>query len=345
MVLNVRERTGIMKTVEQRKQSWIDLYARKKRRVFQINIEEEEQGRPLPWPCKAEEKISFILKKYDKMLNRVQWLDDDTVPFLDMMTGTEIFAEAFGCRVYRPENDMPSAIPFIKSAMDAAKVKVPKLSETTLAYLFDIADKVYKEAGSDSILRLVDIQTPIDIAAIMWEKTDFYAALITESQAVLELCEKIKTLLYSFMDEWFKRYSEDFVAHSPCYYMPYGITVSEDEVGVVSPATFNKMFLGELIDISERYGQIGIHCCADSEHQWENFRKIPGLVMLNLNRPTSSCLDHVEYFKDFTALMPVNNDGENIDAQYAHDACIAFTASVKDRDGALRTLDAWQQLV
>jgi len=29
----------------------------------------------------------------------------------------------------------------------------------------------------------------------------------------------------------------------------------------------------------------GIHCCADSKHQWENFKSIKNLRLLNLNLP------------------------------------------------------------
>lgn len=267
-----------------------------------------------------------------------------------MITGTEIFAEACGCSVHRTKDNMPCAIPCINNIHEAGKIKVPRLFDSSLAYLFNIADKVYKEAGSDATLRLIDLQTPFDIAAMLWDKTDFYLSLITETETVLELCSKIMELFFSFIDEWFRRYPIDFVAHYPSYYMPSGITVSADEVGVISPKLFNEFFLNELTEISNRYGQIGIHCCAASEYQWSNFKKIPNITMLNLNRPITSHMDSVEYFKDFTALMPIlydHNDfltsHKSVEIKYPEDAFTALTAIVESKGEALKLLEQWKR--
>jgi hypothetical protein len=54
-------------------------------------------------------------------------------------------------------------------------------------------------------------------------------------------------------------------------------------VGVVSPATFFEFFAPGLAALSAHYGGLGMHCCANSRHQWDNFRRIPGLTMLNIS--------------------------------------------------------------
>ena len=38
----------------------------------------------------------------------------------------------------------------------------------------------------------------------------------------------VKELMFEFLDEWFRRYGPSFMAHYPAYYMPNGITMSED---------------------------------------------------------------------------------------------------------------------
>ena len=48
---------------------------------------------------------------------------------------------------------------------------------------------------------------------------------------------------------------------------------------------FEEFFLPELAMLSERYGGLGMHCCANARHQWENFLRIPGLRVLNLVQP------------------------------------------------------------
>ena len=142
---------------------------------------------------------------------------------MQVYSGTEIFAEAFGCEVHRPENNMPFALPLISSASEVAGLKVPELSTSSLAYLFDIGDELRRRAGDDALIG-IDIQSPMDIAALIWNKNDFYAAMLETPEAVRELAHKVGDLLTSFLDEWFARYGREFMGHFPDYYMPYGIT-------------------------------------------------------------------------------------------------------------------------
>jgi hypothetical protein len=250
-----------------------------------IHYQPDHEEPPLPWRELAEERVAWAWRKYERQLARVEWLRDDTLPYLDVRTGTEIFAEAFGCSVHYPDDNMPFALPLVTSAQEAAALKVPEVSTSSVAYLFDMADALVDRAGDGALVKLVDIQSPMDIAALIWEKSSFYPALIEAPEAVLELAEKVKQFLTSFLDAWFARYGDAFIAHYPEYYMPVGITLSEDEVGAVSSEVYDELFLPELAELSARYGGIGVHCCAHAQHQWDGFKRIPGLRLINLVQP------------------------------------------------------------
>ena len=49
--------------------------------------------------------------------------------------------------------------------------------------------------------------------------------------------------------------------------MPFGMTLSEDNIGSVGPELFESMFLPELNTLSRHYGAIGIHFCTHAHHQ------------------------------------------------------------------------------
>jgi len=231
-------------------------------------------------------------------------LDDDLVPCLFGLTGTEVFAEAFGCPVhfYETNDQNPIARPLVTEASQVAKLQVPELSRCTLARYFEIADELHSRFP-EAVLQLIDIQSPMDIAALIWEKTSFYVGIHDTPQAVTELAEKAKQLLFAYFDEWFTRYGRSFVAHYPDYYMPQGVTLSEDEIGVVNREMFDEFFLSHLIDLSNRYGQIGIHCCADARHQWPGLLKIPNLCLLNLAQPQEVLKDAYTFFAPHTGQM------------------------------------------
>jgi uroporphyrinogen decarboxylase-like protein len=253
--------------------------------MFFVRCAEGSPARPALWPQLAQQRIEWAWEHYQWQCRQATWLDDDTVPCLQISTGTEVFAEALGCPVHRAPDQMPFALPLLHSAAEVADLTVPEVSTSSLAYLFDLADELRRRAGPEAVVRLVDIQTPMDIAALIWEKSEFLAAMISAPEAVHELADKVGTLLMRFLDEWFGRYGTEFVAHYPDYFMDGGITVSEDEVGEVSTAMFSGFFSAELESLSRRYGGIGIHCCAHARHQWPQFARVPGLRLINLHQP------------------------------------------------------------
>jgi hypothetical protein len=169
-----------------------------------------------------------------------------------------------------------------------------------------MADKIKERCGNDVLLNMVDPQTPMDIAALIWDKNYFFAAMIEEPEAVRELAEKVSVLFFAFFDEWFSRYGKEFIAHDPDYYMPLGMDVSEDEIGAVSPELFDEFFLPELQRISLRYGGLCMHSCANSRHQWDGFKKIPDFKMFNITHPYDNefIAEAIEYLAGHVGICP-----------------------------------------
>jgi hypothetical protein len=266
--------------------------------MFMVRCNDPEMPpKVAPWPSLQKERVEWIWKTYQRQRDGAAWLEDDFIPHLNMLTGTEIFAEAFGCQVHRPQTNMPFALPLIRTAPEVAGLQVPELSTSTLAYLFDMADELHRR-DPDAVFRLIDVQSPMDIAALIWEKELFFLALVEEPEAVKELVAKVRQLMMAFLDEWFRRYGTRYVAHFPDYFMTSGVTLSEDEVGTVSPDMVEEFFLPELAALSNRYGGLGMHCCANSRHQWANFKKIPGLRVLNIIQPLELTQEAFRFFAD-----------------------------------------------
>jgi hypothetical protein len=273
--------------------------------MFHVNFpmpDDEKRLPPMPplWPGMEKARIERRWAEYQLMLKKSSLVDDDRIPFISNITGTEIFAEAFGCEVHRPADNNPFAIPFVHGVAEADALKTPELSTSTLAPLFEIADELRRRGGPGSIMKPVDIQSPMDIVALIWDKADLFCAMVESPDAVKTLAEKVRNLLTAFMNEWFRRYGATFVAHYPDYVMHGGITMSVDEVGAVSEDMFREFFSGELAALSDHFGGLGIHCCADARHQWGNFRALPGLKFINHNVPPTR--DAREYVLDSLSL-------------------------------------------
>ena len=295
--------------IEEKKKRYMRFYRfdPKQKLLFHIHVNDGTATAPPPRRRKtAPERVDWAVKTYEAGMRRLEWLDDDFIPYGNCITDTEIFAEAFGCRVARPPDERPFALPLITKASQVKEIKAPALEDSTLAYLFEMADMIKKRCGADALLNIVDPQTPMDIAAQIWDKNYFFPAMIEEPEAVKELARTVKGLFFAFFDEWKRRYGVEFIAHDPDYYMPGGMDVSEDEIGAVSPEMFEEFFLPELVEISMRYGGLGMHCCANSRHQWENLKKIPNFRMFNITHPFDNGMitDAISYFAGHTGMFP-----------------------------------------
>jgi hypothetical protein len=336
-----------MKSIEDRKVRWCEMQnptTTGRKFVYLINYPmPNAPANPKFWPDHKQERIEWSWKRYLCFLDRVSKVDDDLVPFLGVGSGSEIYAEAFGCAVYRPEDHMPMAISLIHSAAEVAKIKVPRLEDSSLMLLFDIADVLCERAGKGALLGLPDIQSPMDIAAQIWDKTDFFAAMVEEPQAVKDLAAMTKELLTEFLDAWIGRYGTALFANCPDFYMPQGIALADDEIGNVNPDMFEEFFRDELNELSDRYGGIGIHCCANSEHQWENLSTVRNLKFLNLYQPQMVIDRAYQYFSPFAAHWhgalvngvpgPLQHRLAN---EYPENARVVITHDAPDEDSAQR---------
>lgn len=321
--------------------------------MFHVNFplpEWEALMPPAPplWPDKVKQRVERRWAEHKLICHKAKLVDDDRVPYVSNLTGTEIFAEAFGCRVHRPDNTNPFALPLIRTAAEADRLKTPDVSNSSLAYLFDIADELRRRCGPDALMKPVDIQSPMDVVALIWNKADLFTAMVESPDAVRALAEKARKLIVAFFDEWFGRYGATFIAHYPDYVMNGGITMSVDEVGAVSDEMFRAFFRDELIALSERFGGIGIHCCADARHQWENFRDIPGLKLINHNAPPTRKAseyipDSLRFYGARVAQMPVGwtPDGapESWPSQFPEGTRVVFEVQAEDADQAAAIAD------
>jgi hypothetical protein len=287
-----------------RMNKWLRFYERSHSVKTITLVDFDIDHRPYPNPDNLEKRLDWAETVYRTQMERLSVVDDDRIPFAHLYTGTELFAEAFGCKVHRPLDDMPFALPCIESASEIKNLRLPDVHSSTLSRAFEFAHLVKQRTGPEAPMSMPDIQSPLDVASLIMDKTEFFALMLEDPPAVRELISLAEQLICNFLDEWFAEFGDDYIAHYPEYYMHGGLTLSEDEVGVISPQLFEEYCLEPLNRLSERYGGIGIHCCANSQHQWENFRKIHGLKIINIVQSAQVTKASFTSFSDICCQFP-----------------------------------------
>ena len=231
------------------------------------------------------EWVSWAVRNYERWCERSEALDDDAVPYVKVTTGTQVFAAAFGCPVRRIEGSNPVAVPLVRTAAEADRLPEPRWDAPPLDRVLEFAGLVRQQVGGDAPICVPDIQSPFDIAALIWHKEDLFLALYEEPQAVQRLVGKCHRLLETFLREYMRRFAPVNLIHYPTYWVPnhLGCSLSEDEAGNMSTPMFEAFCLPSLVALSESFGGLFVHCCATADYQYPSFLKVPHLRGMQRN--------------------------------------------------------------
>ncbi len=262
-------------------------------------------GDPAISSLPVKEWVGLIVEKYE---GRVKWHDgvgDDAVPYANLFTGTEIFASAFGSPAHVDDYSPPCALPLVTTAAEADRLPTPNLSSRPLERIFELGHLVRERLGPDVPIGVPDIQSPLDIAALVWRKEDLFVATYEEPDAVKRLTGKCRDLLRSFLSEFKAQFPNCCLCHCPYAWAPaeLGCWLSEDEVGMMSPAMFEEFVLPSLTELSRDFGGIFMHCCATADHQYPMFNAIPNLRGINRVFQAPGPRPAIEAFSGRTVLM------------------------------------------
>jgi hypothetical protein len=231
--------------------------------------------------------VPSYVGQFEAMARTTEELDLDMVPYVNLNTNTGIFAAAFGCalHVYTGMETNAAAKPAVFSAAEADALPSPDIHATpTLARILELASLLRDRLGPDAPIGVPDIQSPFDIAALIWNKESLFMAMIENPDAVHRLVAKCRRLLIDFLKLFCREIPAHNLSHCPgtAWAPPeLGCWLSEDEVGAMSTGMFEEFVTPSLVAMSEAFGGIFVHCCAAADHQYANFLRIPNLRGLN----------------------------------------------------------------
>lgn len=230
--------------------------------------------------------IPQFAENYIRQVEMLEKVKDDSVPCAKIPTGTHIYAAAFGCEVHCYPDNPPCALPLVSKAREADRLEQPDIWKSpTLYRIFEAAELLQKELGTAAFIAPPDMQSGFDTAALVWDKKDFFCAMADEEEkkSVKRLVSKSAALFREFLTALRREFPNCVPSHCPLVWTPphMGPWLSNDECGAMSTEMFEEFCLPELIDLSEHFGGLGMHCCADAEHQFESFKKIPGFYAFN----------------------------------------------------------------
>jgi len=227
-----------------------------------------------------KEFLPYVMETYLTSLEYYDLPGNDGIPMIDLDYGTHIFPVAFGAKHFIHGRNAPCARALINNAAEADKLKEPELENCRpLVRIIEMAKLAQSELGPDAITGPPNFQTGFDIACILWDKTDLYCSMYDSPDSVLRFTDKCSRLLIKFMKA-LKRECPNSCLNSYTW-SSLGPQVANDECGNMNNEMFEFFCLPELIVLSKEFGSLAMHCCADAQHQFESFKKVPNFYAFN----------------------------------------------------------------
>ncbi len=228
-----------------------------------------------------EKNLVFQLANINLTLSH----DTDYVPYLDPFEGVTVLSEAFGCSAEVPVNGDPwIKSPLIrKNPEDVYSLKKPELKNDV--YLRTLETLKYFENKTGGLLPVgaTDPQGPLDVASLIWNNQEFLQACVLnkkEVHHVLNLVTEAFIEFYSMQYESLR--NPAYPVHSfPLVDSVDGISISDDEAILMSPALYEEFGLPYLNRISDAFGGLYYHCCGDFGFILDQILKIRGLRAIN----------------------------------------------------------------
>lgn len=229
----------------------------------------------------------WMEQRYYFEVQKTETLQDNKVPFVRLNTNTGIFAAAFGSpiHVFRGMQTNACALPAVETAAQADALSEADICKTrTLSRILEIAQIMQRRLGPEAIIGVPDIQSPFDVAALVWKKERLLLAMYDQPEAVHRLIGKCHRLLEGFLKEFRRLFPNGSLCHCPAHgWAPpeLGCWLSEDDIGSISTGMFQEFVLPSLVGLSRTFGGMFMHCCAAADHQYDGLRQIPNLRGLN----------------------------------------------------------------
>lgn len=212
--------------------------------------------------------------------------DTDYVPFLEPWICVPIYAEALGAEVQFFENEWPACKrPVVTDDPEAVyKLRYPKPWESPLwKQLRRTIDYFQRETRGDIPIAATDPQGPFTNASLVWDTSEFFAACYTNPNEVHHLMRLLTDQFIEYYDAQLKVIEHPaFPGHSfPLGEEGRGISISDDNCVMISPALFEEFNLPYLSEISEHFGGLYYHSCGRYPHMIDTLLKIPKLRAIN----------------------------------------------------------------
>lgn len=229
----------------------------------------------------CQDRERFLSCNLWGMAASAEWASDGVFPHLEPWFGVGLYASAFGCQYYWEGNSAPQTHPIYRSADEVAHIKTPPIgaSEPMREVLARI--RWYRQVTHDQLpICLTDTQSPNDTGSLIMEVNEFFAVSSYEPGRLERFLNAITDVIIGFSEMQMEALGPTLCSPGHlmiCHPSWAGISVSDDNMALLSPRAYEVAALPYNSRLSQHFGGIAIHSCGVIEHNIPVQLRTPGL--------------------------------------------------------------------
>lgn len=229
-----------------------------------------------------EDSFAANLYDFEKALD----IKSDSLPYLEPWFGTGLYANAFGCEYFWRQGDSPACHYKYKKIEDIFDVPTPDISQNPIFKMVLDAIEYFKDKTQSKLpICITDTQSPHDTATMIVDACEVFMASYSCPDQLRDFLQKITDLVIEFSNKQAGLIGE--CMSSPGHLMSHsgtfleGMSISDDNLAVASPAV-NKDFLLPFDEqIGKAMGSLALHSCGRWSHTMPEVAKMQSVKMID----------------------------------------------------------------
>lgn len=222
----------------------------------------------------------------DNLNTSMQLHCDVGYTYMEPWAGVPVYADAFGAPLFWTETADVQSKPRYMFADEVENLPMPKAGNCTLMRMVLEYIKYFKEQTHGLIpLSLTDTQSPNDTASLILDPCELFAVSIEEPELLHDFMTKVTQLIGDFSEMQIDAIGPDLYV-APGHMMlsdqtMKGIALSDDNMAVISPASYLATSKPYNEMLSRRFGGVSLHSCGVISHNVPLLLETEGLQQLD----------------------------------------------------------------
>lgn len=234
----------------------------------------------------SQTREKSLADQLDCMDIKMQLHSDVAFTYLEPWCGVGVYANAFGAPLFWYEHCDVQTKSRYHDVEEVLHVPMPKAGDCELMRMVLDYIRYFRAETHDLIpISLTDTQSPLDTASLILDPCELFAASLEAPEDLEDFMTKITQVIGDFSEMQIEAIGDDLYA-APGHMMfshtgAGGIALSDDNMAVVSPASYAAIGKPYNEMLSRRFGGVSLHSCGLIKHNVPLLLQTEGLQQLD----------------------------------------------------------------